>query len=55
MGGQPVPDAHEVVLNELAQGIEPLAEGAEWFEGCSEDDRRDVPESIERSGIRPTS
>ncbi|WP_327231550.1 DUF5958 family protein [Streptomyces murinus] len=64
--------AHEVVLNELAQGIKPLAEGVAWFEGLSEGDRRevlstlvlfcgqaravegDVPESIARSGIRPT-
>ncbi|MDQ0960747.1 hypothetical protein QFZ66_004625 [Streptomyces sp. B4I13] len=64
--------AHEVVLNELAQGLRPTAEGVEWFEGRSEDDQRkvlhalvefcgqaraceeDVPESIARSGIRPT-
>jgi hypothetical protein len=64
--------AHEVVLNELAQGLRPTAEGVEWFEGLSEDDQRkvlhalvefcwqacacedDVPESIARSGIRPT-
>ncbi|MFE9099071.1 DUF5958 family protein [Streptomyces sp. NPDC007264] len=64
--------AHEVVLNELAQGLRPMAQGVEWFEGLSEDDRRkvlhalvlfcgqaracedDVPESIARSGIRPT-
>ncbi|MFC8367549.1 MULTISPECIES: DUF5958 family protein [unclassified Streptomyces] len=64
--------AHEVILNELAQGLRPMAEGVEWFEGLSEDGRRkvlhalvlfcgqarareeDVPESIERSGIRPT-
>jgi hypothetical protein len=61
-----------VVLNELAQELRPVAEGVEWFEGLSEDDRRqvllslvlfcgqaracedDVPESIARSGIRPT-
>jgi hypothetical protein len=64
--------AHEVVLNELAQELRPVAESVEWFEGLSEDDRRqvlhalvlfcgqaracedDVPESIARSGIRPT-
>lgn len=64
--------AHEVILNELAQGLRPTAEGVEWFEGLSEDDQRkilhalvlfcgqararedDVPESIARSGIRPT-
>ncbi len=64
--------AHEVVLNELAQGLRTTAEGVEWFEGRSEDDQRkilralvqfcgqaracedDVPESIARSGIRPT-
>ncbi|MEU6088090.1 DUF5958 family protein [Streptomyces sp. NPDC047085] len=64
--------AHEVILNELAQGLRPAAEGVEWFEGLSEDDQRkvlhalvlfcgqaracedDVPESIARSGIRPT-
>ncbi|MPY35184.1 hypothetical protein FNH09_29255 [Streptomyces adustus] len=63
---------HEVILNELAQGLRPTAEGVEWFEGHSEDDQRkvlhalvlfchqaracedDVPESIARSGIRPT-
>ncbi|MGV9353830.1 DUF5958 family protein [Streptomyces misionensis] len=64
--------AHEVIVNELAQGLRPTAEGVEWFEGLPEDDRRrvlhslvlfcdqararqdDVPESITRSGIRPT-
>ncbi|MEU5198752.1 DUF5958 family protein [Streptomyces scabiei] len=64
--------AHEVVLNELAQGLRPVVEGVEWFEGLAEDDQRkvlhapvlfcgqaraceeDVPESIARSGIRPT-
>lgn len=64
--------AHEVVVNELAQGLRPTAEGVEWFEGLSEDGQRkvlhslvefcgqaracedDVPESIARSGIRPT-
>jgi hypothetical protein len=64
--------AHEVILNELAQGLRSPAEGVEWFESLSEDDRRktlhalvlfcgqarareqDVPESITRSGIRPT-
>ncbi|MER8047659.1 DUF5958 family protein [Streptomyces sp. NPDC094032] len=64
--------AHEVILNELAQGLRSTAEGIEWFEGLSEDDQReavhalvlfcdqarareaDVPESIARSGIRPT-
>ncbi|MEU6600351.1 DUF5958 family protein [Streptomyces flaveolus] len=34
--------AHEVILNELAQGIRPVAEGVEWFEGLPEDDRRKV-------------
>ncbi|MFI8346556.1 DUF5958 family protein [Streptomyces sp. NPDC085596] len=61
-----------MILNELAQGRRPMAEGVEWFEGLSEDDQRkilhtlvlccgqararedDVPESIARSGIRPT-
>ncbi|MFJ7966246.1 DUF5958 family protein [Streptomyces sp. NPDC096324] len=64
--------AHEVLLNELAQGLRPTSEGVDWFEGLSEDDQRkvlhavvlfcqqararedDVPESIARSGIRPT-
>ncbi|MFF9013142.1 DUF5958 family protein [Streptomyces sp. NPDC014870] len=64
--------AHEVILNELAQGLRSTAEGVEWFENLSEDDKRkavhalvlfcgqararedDVPESIARSGIRPT-
>ncbi|MGW1375660.1 DUF5958 family protein [Streptomyces sp. NPDC002446] len=32
--------AHEVILNELAQGLRPVAEGVEWFEGLSEDDQR---------------
>jgi hypothetical protein len=61
-----------VILNELAQGLRPTAEGVEWFEALPEDDQRqvlhtlvsfcgqaraceeDVPESIARSGIRPT-
>jgi hypothetical protein len=34
--------AHEVILNELGQGLRPTAEGVEWFEGLSEDDRRKV-------------
>ncbi|MFF0286847.1 DUF5958 family protein [Streptomyces sp. NPDC005262] len=64
--------AHEVILNELAQGLRSTAKGVEWFENLSEDDKRkavhalvlfcgqararedDVPESIARSGIRPT-
>lgn len=64
--------AHEVVLNELAQGLRPVVEGVEWFEGLADDDQckilhalvlfcgqaraceEDVPESIARSGIRPT-
>ncbi|MFE1255822.1 DUF5958 family protein [Streptomyces fungicidicus] len=64
--------AHKVILNELAQGLRPTADGVEWFEGLLEDDQRkvlhalvlfcgqaraceeDVPESITRSGIRPT-
>ncbi|MET7354468.1 DUF5958 family protein [Streptomyces mirabilis] len=64
--------AHEVILNELAQGLRSTAEGVEWFEGLSKNDQRkvlhalalfcgqararedDVPESIARSGIRPT-
>lgn len=63
---------HEVILNELAQGLRSTAEGVEWFESLSEADQRkalhalvlfcgqarareeDVPESIARSGIRPT-
>ncbi|MFP1625841.1 DUF5958 family protein [Streptomyces sp. 5K101] len=32
--------AHEVILNELAQGLRTTAEGVEWFEGLSEDDQR---------------
>ncbi|MFF1438503.1 DUF5958 family protein [Streptomyces sp. NPDC058295] len=61
-----------MILNELAQGLRPVAEGVEWFGGLSEDDQRkilhalvlfsgqaraceeDVPESIARSGLRPT-
>ncbi|WP_256976545.1 DUF5958 family protein [Streptomyces sp. CS113] len=61
-----------MILNEIAQGLRPMAEGVEWFESLSEDDQRkilhalvlfcgqaraceeDVPESIERSGIRRT-
>ncbi|MGW0632309.1 DUF5958 family protein [Streptomyces sp. NPDC002758] len=61
-----------MILNELAQGLRPMAEGVEWFEALSEDGQRkvlhalvlfcgqaharedDVPESIARSGIRPT-
>ncbi|MDV5147351.1 DUF5958 family protein [Streptomyces sp. SBC-4] len=34
--------AHEVVLNELAQGLRPQTEGVEWFESLSEDDQRKV-------------
>ncbi|MFE2068860.1 DUF5958 family protein [Streptomyces sp. NPDC059467] len=34
--------AHEVVLNEPAQGLRPTAEGVEWFEGLSMDDQRKV-------------
>ncbi|MCA1273946.1 DUF5958 family protein [Streptomyces sp. 7G] len=34
--------AHEVILNELAQGLRPVDEGVEWFEGLSEGDRRKV-------------
>ncbi|GAA2467337.1 hypothetical protein GCM10023100_19350 [Actinocorallia cavernae] len=34
--------AHEVVLNELAQGDAPLADGVEWFERLSEGDQREV-------------
>ncbi|WP_406309515.1 DUF5958 family protein [Streptomyces sp. NBC_00623] len=72
MKAKAVVRAHEVTLNELAQGLRPLAEGIEWFEGLAEDEQRrvvqslvyfcgqarareeDVPQSIERSGIRPT-
>ncbi|MFE7211370.1 DUF5958 family protein [Streptomyces sp. NPDC057611] len=61
-----------MTLNELAQGLRPMADGIEWFEGLVEEEQRraiqglvyfcgqarareeDVPESIERSGIRPT-
>ncbi|MEU6177478.1 DUF5958 family protein [Streptomyces coeruleorubidus] len=61
-----------MILNELAQGLRPIAEGVEWFEALPEDEQRkvlhalvlfcgqaraceeDVPESIARSGIRPT-
>lgn len=25
--------AHEMILNELARGLRPTAEGVEWFEG----------------------
>lgn len=32
--------AHEVILNELAQGLRPVADGVEWFEGLSDDDQR---------------
>ncbi len=38
--------AHEVILNELAQGLRPTAEGVEWFEGLSEDDRRKVVHAL---------
>ncbi|MYQ96646.1 hypothetical protein GTY20_38150 [Streptomyces sp. SID4946] len=34
--------AHEVILNELAQGLRPMDEGVEWFEGLSEGDQREV-------------
>ncbi|MER5533159.1 DUF5958 family protein [Streptomyces mirabilis] len=32
--------AHEVILNELAQGLRPVADGVEWFEGLSDDGQR---------------
>ncbi|MFZ4129779.1 DUF5958 family protein [Streptomyces cellulosae] len=34
--------AHEVMLNELAQGLRPMADGVEWFEGLAEDEQRRV-------------
>ncbi|MFI9355844.1 DUF5958 family protein [Streptomyces lydicus] len=30
----------EVVVNELAQGLRPMAEGMAWFAGCPEDEQR---------------
>ncbi|MEU1557556.1 DUF5958 family protein [Streptomyces scabiei] len=41
-GWKPVLYAHEVILNELAQGLRPVAEGVEWFEDLSEGDQRKV-------------
>ncbi|WP_326666943.1 DUF5958 family protein [Streptomyces canus] len=38
--------AHEVVLNELAQGLRPTAEGVDWFEVLSEDDQRKVVHAL---------
>ncbi|WP_327748613.1 DUF5958 family protein [Streptomyces europaeiscabiei] len=38
--------AHEVILNELAQGLRPVDEGVEWFEGLSEGDQRKVPHTL---------
>ncbi|MGN9790132.1 DUF5958 family protein [Streptomyces sp. OZ13] len=32
--------AHEVILNELAQGRRSTTEGIEWFESLPEDDQR---------------
>ncbi|WP_371606287.1 DUF5958 family protein [Streptomyces sp. NBC_01213] len=31
-----------MILNEIAQGLRPVDEGVEWFEGLSEGDRRKV-------------
>lgn len=39
-GWESVLYAHEVILNELAQGLRPSSEGVEWFENLSEDDQR---------------
>lgn len=39
---KPVLYAHEVILDELAQGLRPTAGDVEWFEDLSEDDQRDV-------------
>ncbi|MGW4889125.1 DUF5958 family protein [Streptomyces murinus] len=33
---------HEVVLNELVQGVAPLAEGVAWFKGLPEGGQREV-------------
>ncbi|WP_328685492.1 DUF5958 family protein [Streptomyces sp. NBC_00343] len=35
-------DERKVRLNELAQGLRPLAEGIEWFEGLAADERFEV-------------
>ncbi|MGW7310180.1 DUF5958 family protein [Streptomyces sp. NPDC054835] len=32
----------DVLLNELAQGLRPMAEGIEWFDGLSQDEQSDV-------------
>jgi hypothetical protein len=42
MGVESVLYAHEVILNELAQGLIPADEGVEWFGSLSEGDQRRV-------------
>ncbi|MBT2364067.1 hypothetical protein J7E88_01640 [Streptomyces sp. ISL-10] len=62
----------DVLLNELAQGMRPISEGIEWFDGLGQEEQsdallflrhhcvqaravtEDAPESIRRSGLRPT-
>ncbi|WP_435642241.1 DUF5958 family protein [Streptomyces sp. H49] len=62
----------DVLLNELAQGLRPISEGIEWFDGRGQEEQfqvllflrhhcvqaraitEDAPESIRRSGLRPT-
>lgn len=62
----------DVILNELAQGLRPMAEGIDWFDSLSPEEQSEVlvflrhhcvqagvvdadgPESIRRSGLRPT-
>lgn len=38
--------AHEVTLSELAQGLRPMAEGIEWFEGFVEEEQRRATQSL---------
>jgi hypothetical protein len=46
--------AHEMILNELAQGFRPVAEGVEWFEGLSADNQRKVrPSTSSPSSVQP--
>lgn len=62
----------DVLLNELAQGLRPVSDGIEWFDGLSQKAQsevllllrhhcvqahavaEDAPESVRRSGLRPT-
>ncbi|MEV7035293.1 DUF5958 family protein [Streptomyces sp. NPDC093272] len=39
---------HELMINQLAQGLRPTADGMAWFAGLAEDDRRLVLRALEQ-------